>query len=93
MLGQVRAMELTDTDPMLLDSVIVSDSPFGLTHSWESCPSPKLFQGEGLERMGDMLAVWKRSRPQIKNFAHRLLTPFPWKSFYDGQDSQLCQSK
>ena len=38
-------MELTDTDPMLLDSVIVSDSPFGLTHSWESCPSSKLFQG------------------------------------------------
>ena len=31
MLGQVRAMELTDTDPMLLDSVIVSDSLFGLT--------------------------------------------------------------
>ena len=42
---QCYLVELTDTDTLLLDSVIVSDSPFGLTHSWESCPSSKLFQG------------------------------------------------
>ena len=40
MVGLVQAVELTDTDAMQLDSVIVSDSLFGLSIALFCCHAP-----------------------------------------------------